>query len=293
MRPSLCFNGVGTHAFPLSSTATDRLAHGVWIVEPLELDLNRIPDEATRQAVQRLLHLVEQLYVEVRTLRAQNEQLKDEIRRLKREPGRPTFPAKRPPPSAPPPETDLSSEEERREPKPHQKAPKLNRITVDREEILRMDPARLPPDAVFKGLEPLLIQDLVLRTDNVLFLREVYYSPSQHRRFQAELPAGYTGQYGPHLRTLALTLAHLGQMSEPQIHTLFTDAGIAISRGTVCGFLIAGHEALHAEAQAVLEAGMAASPWQHLDVTPTRVDGPNEACFILGNPLYTAYQTRP
>jgi hypothetical protein len=262
-------------------------------VEPLELDLNRIPDETTRQAVQQLLNLVEQLAAQVHALHAENERLKEEIRRLKRQPGRPTVSAQRPPPSASSPETDLSSEEERREHKPRQKAPKLHRITVDREEILRMDPARLPPDAVFKGLEPVLIQDLVLRTDNVLFLREVYYSPSQHRRFQAELPAGYTGQYGPHIRTLALTLAHLGQMSEPQINTLFTDAGIVISRGTVSGFLIEGHAAFNAEAQAVLSAGMASSPWQHLDLTPTRVDGQNAACFLLCNPLYTAYQTRP
>jgi hypothetical protein len=38
---------------------------------------------------------------------------------------------------------------------------------------------------------------------------------------------------------------------------------------------------------------MASSPWQHLDVTPTRVDGQNEACHVLCSPLYTAYQTRP
>jgi hypothetical protein len=288
----LWFNSVGILGFPLS-TATDRGAHGVGIVEPLELDLNRIPDEATRQAVQRLLHLVEQLHAQNQALRADQERLRDEIRRLKREPDRPSFPPKRPPSSAAPPETDLSSEKERREPTPRKKAPKLNRIALDRRAILRVDPALLPPDAQFKGYEPVVIQDLVLRTDNVLFLQEVYHSASQRRSYQAELPEGYTGQFGPHIRSLALVLAHLGQMSEPQIHTLFTDAGIAISRGTVSGFLIAGHEGFHAEAQAVLVAGMASSPWQHLDVTPTRVDGENEACHILGNPLYTAYQTRP
>jgi hypothetical protein len=261
-------------------------------VELPELDLSLIPDEATRRAVQRLLNLVEELYAQNQALRVENERLKDEIRRLKRQSGRPTFPAPRPPRSASPPDTDLSSEAERREPKPHRKAPKLARIPIDRTETRLLDPDQRPPDAVFKGWELRVIQDLVLRTDNVLFQREVYYSPSLGRRFVAPLPPGYTGQFGPHIRTLALTLAHVGQMSEPQIHTLFTDAGSVISRGTVCRFLIGDHEAFHAEAQAVLEAGMASSPWQQLDVTGTRVNGKDAACHIVTNPLYTVYQTR-
>lgn len=262
-------------------------------MEPLAVDLDRIPDEATRAAVRQLLNLVEHLHAQVQALQAENQRLRDEVRRLQGEPRRPSFPGRRSPRVDPPPENDLSSEEERREPKAHQKAPKLSRITINREEFLRVDPTRLPPDAVFKGWERVVIQDLALKTDNVLFHREVYYSPSLKRRFQAELPPGYTGQYGPHLRALALVLAHLGQMSEPQIHTLFTDAGIVIARGTVSALLIGDHDAFHAEAQAVLEAGMAASPWQQIDVTPTRVDGQNEACFVLCHPLYTAYQTRP
>jgi hypothetical protein len=257
------------------------------------LDLHQIPDEATREAVRGLLNLVEQLHAQVQALRAENQRLRDEIRRLQGTPRRPTFPAQRSPKSDSTPAADLSSEEERREPKLRKKAPKLHQIRIDREEILRVDPSLLPPDAQFKGYQSVVIQDLVLRTDNVRFLKEAYYSPSHHRCFLAELPAGYTGQYGPHIRTLTLVLAHAGEMTEPKIHALFTDAGIVISRGTVCEFLIHGHEPFHAEAQAVLVAGMAASPWQHLDVTPTRVDGENEACFILANPLYTAYQTRP
>jgi hypothetical protein len=262
-------------------------------VELPTLDLDQIPDAATRRAVQLLLNLLEQLHAQLQALQAENQRLRDEIRRLTGQSPRPTFPASRSPNSSKNSATDLSSETERREPKPHHKKPKLQRIVIDREEILRVDPALLPTDAEFKGYQPVVVQNLKLVTDNVLFQKEVYYSPSQRRRFLAPLPAGYTGQYGPHLRTLALVLHHAGQMSEPQIHALFTDAGIAIARGTISQFLIGGHEPFHAEAQEVLVAGLASSPWQHLDVTPTRVEGRNEACHVLCNPLYTAYQTRP
>jgi len=81
-------------------------------------------------------------------------------------------------------------------------------------------------------------------------------------------------------------------MSEAQIHTWLTDVGILISRGTVCALLIEGHEPFHAEAAAVLHAGLASSPWQHLDDTATRVNGQNQVCYVLCNPLYTHYQTR-
>jgi hypothetical protein len=262
-------------------------------LEPLDLNLGTIPDEATRADVLRLLNLVEQLHAEVHSLRAENQRLRDEINRLKGEQGKPQIPANRSsrPPRTPP--SDHSSEEERREPKPWQKGSKRHRIVIDRVQPLRVDPALLPPDAQFKGYDPVVVQELVLRTDNVLFLKELFYSPSQHTTFRAEMPAGYTGQFGPGLRTLALVLAYGAHVSEQQIHSLFTDAGIAISTGEVSAFLIGDHERFHAEAHDVLVAGLASSPWQHLDDTPTRVNGDNHACYTLCNPLYTAYQTLP
>ncbi len=256
-------------------------------MEELRLDLSQIPDEATRQTVVRLLNLVEQLHAQVLSLTAENQQLRDAINRLKGERGQPLFPAQRPPKAPPPKSGDVSSEAERRQPKPHQKGAKLGRIGIDRQEFLRVDPALLPPDAQFKGYEPVVVQDLVVRTDNVLFLKEVYYSPAQQRSFRAGLPSGYRGEYGPGIRALAVGLAYSGHMSEAQIHTLFTDVGVLISRGTVCALLIEGHEPFHAEAAAVLHAGLASSPWQHLDDTATRVNGQNQVCYVLCNPLYT------
>ena len=66
------------------------------------------------------------------------------------------------------------------------------------------DPARLPPDAVFKGYEDVVVQDVLFRTDNVLFQKEKFYSPSQHTTYLASLPPGYRGQFGPGIKSLAL-----------------------------------------------------------------------------------------
>jgi hypothetical protein len=43
----------------------------------------------------------------------------------------------------------------------------------------------------------------------------------------------------------------------------------------------------------VLRAGLASTPYQHLDDTSTRVDGEQQYCQILCNPFYTAYRTTP
>jgi hypothetical protein len=257
----------------------------------LNLDLDRIPDDATRRAVQALLNLVERLVAENLALRAENQHLKDEIARLKGEHGKPSFPANRSATPKRPASADLSSEPERREPKPWQKGPKRHRIVIDRIQPLDLDPATLPGDAQFKGYAPFLVQDLVLQTDNVLFLKAVYYSPGERKSFCAALPVGYTGHYGPGLRTLALVLAYGCQVGEKPLHAFFTDGGIVISTGQISALVIQGHDPFHAEARDVLVAGLKSSPWQQLDDTPTRVNGTNHACYTLCNPLYTAYLT--
>jgi hypothetical protein len=86
-------------------------------------------------------------------------------------------------------------------------------------------------------------------------------------------------------------LYHAVQSSEPKILELLRSVGVQISDGELSHLLIKGHEDFHAEKDAVYAAGLRSSPWQHLDETSTRVNGQNQHCHIIGNPLYTAYFT--
>src|SRR4051812_35358922 len=141
-----------------------------------QLDLASIGDVGARQAIRALLNLVEELAAENRALRTENRQLRDELARLKGGSGRPKI---RPGKSAGG-STDYSSEQERRPaPKTWQKRGKQDRVRIDRTERLTVDPATLPPDAVFKGYATVVVQDLVLRTDTVAFEQAVWYSPSE------------------------------------------------------------------------------------------------------------------
>jgi hypothetical protein len=138
-----------------------------------------------------------------------------------------------------------------------------------------------------------VVQELHVQVETLCFRREVYYSPAPQRTFTAPLPPGYHGAFGPGVRSLALWLVYAGGMSQPQVHALFTDAGLLIAAGTVSALLTQGLDAFHAEAQAVCRAGLASSPWQNLDETPTPVDGVRSACHTLGNPLYAFDLTTP
>jgi hypothetical protein len=82
-------------------------------------------------------------------------------------------------------------------------------------------------------------------------------------------------------------------MSETKIHALLEAHGIVIAAGTVSMLLTESRTACTTEARAGLQAGLESTPYQHLDDTSPRVDGASQSCQILGNPLYTAYQTTP
>jgi transposase IS66 family protein len=252
-----------------------------------DLDLSSIADERARQLVQQLLNVLEDVMADLRAAQAENQRLRDELNRLKGEQGAPAIKANTPQP----PPKDHSSEQERRKPKTWSKGRKTDRIAIDREQVVQVDPTRLPSEAVFKGYEDVVVQDVIFRTDNVLFHKEKFYSPSQHQTYLASLPQGYCGQFGPGLKSLALVLYFGAQMSEPKVAELLRSVGVQISDGQVSNLLIKGQAPFHAEKEALYQAGLASSPWQHLDDTSTRVNGQNGYCHIVCNPLYTAYFT--
>src|SRR6266568_4506267 len=143
------------------------------------------------------------------------------------------------------------------------------------------------------GYEEVIVQDVEFRTENIRFRKEKYSSPSQKRTYLAALPTDYTGQFGPNVRAWVLALYSADGMSEPKILDFLQTVGMSISAGQLSNLLIKDQELFHAERANVVQAGLSSSPWQHLDSTGTRVNGKNEQCHILCNPLYTAYCTLP
>lgn len=250
------------------------------------VDPSSIQDVALRQLVQSLMNQVEELAAKVRVQADEIQRLRDENNRLKGEQGKPDIK----PTIAP---RQVSSEAERAVPKLRQKRAKTPHLRVDRELVVPLDRLTLPADARFKGYQPSIVQDILLTTDTVRLLKAKWYSASERRTYLAPVPVGYEGQFGPGVKALLLTLYFDSGLSEPSIHSLFTQAGLQISAGQISNLLLANQDYFHQERAAILSAGLQSSPWQHIDTTSTRVDGTNQQCHVLCNPLYTVYTTLP
>ncbi len=151
----------------------------------------------------------------------------------------------------------------------------------------------MPTDAEFKGYEETPVQDLLIQTDNVLFRRAKYYSPGERQSCLAALPSGYSGQFGPGIKTLALVYYFACNMTEPKIREFIQHVGVQLSAGELSNWLVKDWRELHAEKEAIYEAGLRSSPWQHLDATGTRVNGDNHHCHVICNPLNTVFVTTP
>jgi len=251
------------------------------------LDLSAIQEENARTLVKMLLNQIEELSAGMRTLRDENQRLRDEISRLKGEQGKPDVKGNKKKPES----KDQSSEKERKQTRHRHKGSKKTTLVIDREETVKIDRDKLPVDAVFKGYEKVVIQDISLKTDNVVYHKEKYYSPSQHKTYVADLPTGYAGQFGPGIKALVRTLYFGSQVTEPKILEFLEHIGIQISSGQISNLLIKDQAMFHKESEAVFEAGLRSSPYQHIDDTPTRVDGQNQNCQIVCNPVYSYYRT--
>src|SRR5438105_4337531 len=124
------------------------------------------------------------------TLQETVQQLRDAVARLKGEQGQPPL---RPRPAVRAPSSNQERPADLRQP------PRAERrlVVVDRAEGCRVERGTLPTDATCKGHEPFVVQDVVLRTDTVRYLREKWEAASTGRPSVAGLPAGVTAHFGP------------------------------------------------------------------------------------------------
>jgi hypothetical protein len=251
-----------------------------------DIDPTSIQDPELRTMVVSLMNVIEQQQAIIAEQAASIQQLRDEIRRLKGEQGQPRIKAKTA-------SSDLSSEKQRQVSQAHRKSRKQAYLSIDREEVVPLDRQLLPSDAIFKGYEEVVVQDVLFRSETILLRKEKYYSPSQRQSYLAPLPAGYHGHVGPGVRAWVLTLYYEGGMSEPKILELLQTVGMRLSAGQLSDLLIKRQEVFHGECAAVVRAGLFSSPWQHLDSTSTRVNGSNQHCHVLCNPFYSFYCTLP
>jgi hypothetical protein len=93
--------------------------------------------------------------------------------------------------------------------KKRKRTPKLPEIQIDREEECAVDTKQLPKDAQFKGYEDKVVQDLIIKTDNVRFKREIYYSAFMKKTWLGKVPVGYERDFGPHINSHIISMKYV------------------------------------------------------------------------------------
>ena len=149
----------------------------------------------------------------------------------------------------------------------------------------------LPADAVRDGVKKTLIQDIAIATNNALFVRQQYYSPSENKYYLTPLPAGYDGEYGPNIKTWSSVLYSAHEMTMTNIASLFHTAGVWVSKSTILGFITQSGNTMADEKVSIAKAGVQSTPYQHLDDTAGRERGKSCHVNVLGNALFSAYFT--
>ena len=136
-------------------------------------------NESGSKAVFVLLQLVECLNQENEILKIENQKLRDENNLLKGEQGKPNVRGKKKGDQG-----DVSSESERKKrEKKEERKPKTkkDKIKIDRIEICKVNQSGIPNDAEFKGYETIVVQEILIITNNVEYKREKHYSPSESK----------------------------------------------------------------------------------------------------------------
>lgn len=255
-------------------------------IEEINASISSVIDPAAKIIISQLLNIIESQFQENKTLKEDNQNLRDENNKLKGGNAKPNV--------KPQSNKNISSEGERKKKTKQKKKSKNNKknIKVDLSVKLAVDPNILPKDAIFKGYQTVVVQDILIKSNNTLFQKEVYYSPSLNKTFMAPMPDGYEGEFGPVIKSFIITQHFQHKMTEPAIVQFLQDHDIQISAATVSRIITDNKEAFHTEKTDIIQAGLPSSVYQQMDDTGARVNGQNYYTHVLCNPYYTAYFTR-
>ena len=83
------------------------------------------------------------------------------------------------------------------------------------------------------------MQNIEIKTDNVLYKLEKYYSPSEKKTYIAKPEESVQDtEYGPETKALISSLYYENRVTENKIASFLNSNGLYISEGTISNILI-------------------------------------------------------
>lgn len=147
-----------------------------------------------------------------------------------------------------------------------------------------------PAQAIFKGYEDYVVQDLVLEAKNTRYRRERWQT-ADGKNLVAPLPATVIpgSHFGPTLHTLVLHQYHHQRVTQPLLLEGLRQWGIDISAGQLNNLVTEHNDVFHREKEALLPAGLHVSSYVGVDETGARHGGQTGFCTHIGNELFAYF----
>lgn len=241
-----------------------------------------IPEAERTPLVRQLLDIIALQQERIQQLEERVHQLEDEIARLKGLKARPRIaPSALETPPRPPRDPDAKRPGSA-------KRSKTAELTVTDEVVVSLPD--VPAEAVFKGYEDFVVQDLILQPRVIRYRRERWLTPDG-QSLVAPLPADVLpgSHFGPDLICFILHQYHHQHVTQPLLLEQLHQLGIDISAGELSRILTEGKAPFHQEKAELLPAALAVSAYVQVDDTGARHQGHNGACTQIGNELFAVF----
>jgi Transposase IS66 family len=253
----------------------------------MKMELPEIRPEERTPLVEALLAIIRQLLDRVGQLEETNQQLRDDIAKLKGLKPRPDI--KPSTLESTKPKTDGKEGGKR---PGSAKRPKTSELHIHHE--VPLHPEGLPEGSTFKDFEPYVVQDLIIKNENTKYMRARYNLPGGGSVL-APFPAGILpvegGHFGAKLVAHILDQYHQAQVTEPLLLEQLWEYGIDISTGQLHRILTENKDHFHQEKAELLAAGLAESSYIGTDDTGARHQGKNGYCTAIGNDLFAYFES--
>ena len=241
-----------------------------------------IPEPERTPLIQQLLDIIALQQDRIQQLEERIQQLQDEIARLKGLKARPRIaPSTLESPTRPPRDPNAKRPGSA-------KRSKTAQLTITEDIVVRLDDH--PDEAVFKGYEDFVVQDLILKPRVIRYRRERWLTPDG-TSLVAPLPADVLpgSHYGPDLICYILHQYHHQHVTQPLLLEQLHQVGIDISAGELNRILTENNAAFHQEKAELLPAALAVSDYVEVDDTGARHQGHNGACTQIGNEFFASF----
>jgi len=236
-----------------------------------------IPAGEQSPLVLALAEIIRRQEAEIRALRDEIHKLKGTTRRPKIEPSRLLKPPRR--------RSSAGGEQKR---PGSAKRRKTATLPIHAEVPLGIE--GLPAGTQIEGYRDFVVQDLKIEPHNTRYRRTVYRLPDGTLRV-APRPDGITGHFGIGVKQFVLYQVHQMHASQARLCEQLREFGLDISAGQINAILLTGHDAFHAEKDALLPTARQVCKVLHADDTSARHRGQNAVCTHIGNELFASFHT--